>query len=46
MDELIKALKDISDGALENDKALLTLIQALIERLERLENYVYGGQIH
>jgi hypothetical protein len=46
VDELIKALKDISDGALENDKALLTLIQAIIERLERLEDFVYGTQVH
>jgi hypothetical protein len=40
MDELITMLKKIADKGLENDEALLRLIEAIIGRLEQLERRV------
>lgn len=37
MDELISALKQISENSLENDRAIVALIQALIDKVNILE---------
>lgn len=40
MEQLLTALKTIADSSLENDKALLKLNQAIIERLLIVEKKV------
>jgi len=37
MDELLTAIKEISEGTLKNDKALLELCERMIEKLNEQE---------
>jgi hypothetical protein len=40
MDELLKVIKEIADSGMEQDKALLSLVQAVIDRLMEMENLI------
>lgn len=40
MEEIVKAIRVVADASLDNDKALLNLIQALIDKVGILESKV------
>jgi hypothetical protein len=40
IDPLVEAIRVMSDSTLENDRALLKLIEALVEKVDRLEDQV------
>lgn len=46
MIDVVNALKAVSDTQLENDKALLKLCEALVERVMRLEERIEALEAH
>lgn len=40
MNELVNILKIISEGGLKNDEAILTLVQAVITKIEEMEREI------